>query len=396
MITPNKTIKLERIEDGILSGAKGTKGAIKFLESLRDMLSGHANTKVDVTTDWKGGLTVYTGINPETQKFFITTDMFRDVCYTDEDIDAKYTDKVTAKKLKIAIRYLPKLGMTNIMKGDIMFVKGDVKNESIDGVSYVTFQPGDVVYAFPSQTKLAGMVSSAQIGIVFSASYTGTSMNDVEESLNVDLGQLNLTKDVWFRDSSYVDVTGTATFTKDETEKLNELLSSIDKQFQSISHLYLNRIAAIGTIRKQIRKYNEVKIGPTGLIAEPDKHARDLIYWVEASLNREILDAKMAPTKKNRIMQKNELMRFYRGNGPELTKIFKLRNDMVIAKNMLFKKLQQIKQATSTFTRTDSGYKVVAPDGFVAVDRLSGNAVKLIDRMEFSQQDFTTNKNWIT
>jgi hypothetical protein len=45
--------------------------------------------------------------------------------------------------------------------------------------------------------------------------------------------------------------------------------------------------------------------------------------------------------------------------------------------------------------KTDSGYKVTAPEGFVAVDVLKGNAVKLVDRLEFSQNNFNAAKAWV-
>jgi hypothetical protein len=44
--------------------------------------------------------------------------------------------------------------------------------------------------------------------------------------------------------------------------------------------------------------------------------------------------------------------------------------------------------------RTDDGFKSTAPEGFVAVDKLKGNALKLVDRLEFSHQNFTASKNW--
>jgi len=69
-------------------------------------------------------------------------------------------------------------------------------------------------------------------------------------------------------------------------------------------------------------------------------------------------------------------------------------NYVVDAKNMIVKKLQQLKQVTGTFLRTDDGYKVTNPEGFVAVDKLKGNAVKLIDRLEFAHANFNAAKNW--
>ena len=62
-------------------------------------------------------------------------------------------------------------------------------------------------------------------------------------------------------------------------------------------------------------------------------------------------------------------------------------------KNILLQKLAQI-QSVGHFIRTNSGYKVTAPEGFVATDRI-GNVVKLVDRLEFSRANFTIAKDWV-
>ena len=44
-------LHLEHIEDEVLNrGVAGTRDAINFLQSLRDMLAGHSSSKVNVTT----------------------------------------------------------------------------------------------------------------------------------------------------------------------------------------------------------------------------------------------------------------------------------------------------------------------------------------------------------
>jgi hypothetical protein len=69
-------------------------------------------------------------------------------------------------------------------------------------------------------------------------------------------------------------------------------------------------------------------------------------------------------------------------------------NLIVDAKILIVRKMEKIKSSIDTFVRTDTGFKVTGPEGFVAVDRLSGGALKLIDRMEFSQQNFNAAKAW--
>lgn len=362
------------------------------------MLAGHATTKVNVTTKWDGAPAIFAGTNPDNGKFFVgTKSIFNKEAklnYTNADIDANHSSEGLNRKLKYALRYLPKLGIDGILQGDMMFTKGDIETKEIDGQEYAIFQPNTIVYAVPVDSKLAKSMMDAQIGVVFHTSYTGKTMSDMKASFNIDIRNLDTTKDVWFRDASFIDASGTATFTEEETKQVTAMLSNLGTQFRSVNGLILNRISNNDLIRTQIKTFNNTKVREGEAIRDTAKHTRELIAWVEAKQNKEILAAKKAETKKKRIAEKNELMRFYRLNANELKKIFDIQNDLVQIKNMIIKKLQQIRQVTGTFVRTDDGFKVTNPEGFVAVDKLKGNAVKLVDRLEFSHQNFNVAKNW--
>ena len=390
---------LEHIEDEVLNrGVSGARDAINFLQSLRDMLSGHSKSKVNITTKWDGAPAIFCGINPDNGKFFVGTkgvfNVNAKLNYTDEDIDKNHPGEGLNAKLKIALRYLPKLGIKGVLQGDMMFVKGDMEDKTIDGVDYITFQPNTIVYAVPSDSKLASMMQAAQLGIVFHTSYTGKTFSDMKASFNIDIKNLTTTKDVWFRDAYFVDASGTATFTEDETQEINSILSSAGRKFQSISSLTLNRISVSETILTYIKTFNNTKVREGLKIKNTKQHTLELIRWVEAKLNKDIADAKKAETKQKRVKEKTEIMRFFRSSITDLQNIFDLMNLIVDSKNMIVKKLQQLKQVTGTFLRTDDGYKVTNPEGFVAVDKLKGNAVKLIDRLEFAHANFNAAKNW--
>jgi antitoxin component YwqK of YwqJK toxin-antitoxin module len=395
----NKNVHLEHIEDEVLNrGVAGTRDAINFLQALRDMLAGHAESKVNVTTKWAGAPAVFCGINPENGKFFVgTKGVFAKnakLNYTDKDVDNNHPAEGLNKKLKVALRYLPKLGIKGVLQGDMMFTKGDLQNEIIDGTDYITFQPNTIVYAVPVDSKLSQMMRAAQIGVVFHTSYTGKALEDMKASFNIDINNLATTKDVWFRDASFVDASGTATFTEQETKQITNILSDIGNLFRGINPVVLNRIATTETIRTQIKTFNNSKVRAGQVIGDTFKHVRELTRSIEDKLNKEILSAKLDKTKQKRIAEKSELMRFYRNNAPELKKIFDIQNGLVEAKSMVIKKLQQIRQVTGTFLKTDNGFKITNAEGFVAVDKLKGNAVKLVDRLEFSQANFNAQKAW--
>ena len=393
-----KNLHLEHLEDEVLNGGvAGTRAAINFLQSLRDMLAGHAQSKINITTKWDGAPAIFVGTNPENGKFFVgTKSVFNKdakLNYTEEDIDNNHSSEGLNNKLKMALRYLPKLGIKGILQGDMMFSKGDIDTKIIEGEEYIVFQTNTIVYAVPADSKLAKTMLSAQVGVVFHTSYTGKTMSDMKASFNIDIGNLSTTKDVWFRDASFTDASGTATFTETETKILSSKLTEAGRTFRSINSIVLNRISSVDSILTFIKTFNNTKIRQGQKITNTRAHTVELIKWIEEKLNKEVQSAKREDTKKKRIAEKNEMMRFFRGSATELQKIFELMNLMVDCKLMIVRKLETIR-SIGTFIRTDDGYRITAPEGFVAVDRLKGNAVKLVDRLEFSQANFNAAKNW--
>ena len=392
-----KNLHLEHLEDNVLNrGVSGARESIDFLRSLRNMLAGHTGSKMNVTTKWDGAPAIFVGTNPENGKFFVgTKSVFAKnakLNYTDKDIDENHPSEGLANKLKLALAFLPKLDIKGVLQGDMMFSKGDIKTDTIEGEDYITFQPNTIVYAVPVKSKLAQTMLAAQIGVVFHTSYSGKTLETMKASYNIDVGRLKSTKDVWFRDASFTDASGSATFTAEETATITSILSNAGRVFQSIPALTLNRIAASDVFLTQIKTFNNTKVREGKKIADTRVHTQELINYVEAKLNKEILAAKKEDTKQKRIKEKNEVMRFYRSNAIQLKQIFDLMNLIVDAKLMIIRKLETIK-SIGTFVRTDDGFKITAPEGFVAIDHV-GKALKLVDRLEFSHKNFTAQKAW--
>jgi len=393
-------LHLEHLQDNVLNrGVVGAREAINFLQSLRDMLSGQSQGKVNITTKWDGAPAVICGINPDNGKFFVgTKSVFNKdgkLNYTNDDIDRNHPNPGLNEKLKVALAFLPKLGIKGILQGDMLFTKGDIKKQSIDGQSLITFQPNTIVYAVPSDSKLARNMLNAQIGIVFHTAYVGKSMDSLRASFNIDIANLTTTKDVWFRDASFVDASGTATFTAEETKAITAMLSDAGRTFQSINASVLNRIATNETFKIYIKTYNNAKVRQGQAITNTQQHTLGLIRWLEDKLNATVLDAKKEDTKKKRIAEKNEVMRFFRSNVAQLKLIFDLMNLINDAKLFIVRKLETIKSSVDSFIKTDNGFKVTGPEGFVAVSKLTGGALKLVDQMAFSHANFTAAKSWM-
>ena len=389
----------EHLEDNVLNnGINGARTAINFLQSLRDMLAGHADSKVYTTTKWDGAPAVICGVNPENGKFFVgTKSVFNaepKLNYTDEDIDRNHPNPGLNSKLKVALAYLPKLNIKGILQGDMMFAKGDIDKKVLDGKSYITFQPNTITYAVPSTSAMAQKMLAAQMGIVFHTSYVGKKMSALKASFNIDIGRLSTTKDVWFRDASFVDASGTATFTEKETQEISAILQEAGRVFQTINPKVLNLISSVEKFNLYIKTFNNTKVREGEPIRNTQQHTLELIRWVEAKLNKEVLDAKKEETKRKRITEKNEVVRFFRSNAAQLKFIFDLMNLIVEAKIKIVRKLETIKSTVDTFVKTDDGYRVTGAEGFVAVSRLTGGALKLVDRLSFSHDNFNVAKAW--
>ena len=393
-----KNLHMEHLEDLILNdGIVGTRNAINFLQSLRDMLAGHGERRVNITTKWDGAPAIFAGINPENKKFFVgTKGVFAQnakLNYTDEDIDKNHPGEGLNRKLKIALRFLPELGIKGVLQGDMLYTKDDIKKDEIDGEKYITFTPNTITYAIPSDSALAKIILGTQMGVVFHTTYAGKTMADMQASFGADVGYLKQSKHVWFRDASFTDATGSATFTETETAALTAVLSELGSLFRQVQAPVINHIAISETLKIQIKAFNNSKVRAGEKITNTRAHVIGLIQHIEDKANKEIAAAKREDTKRNRQLEKKELLSFFRGNAAQLKLILDIQNLIVEAKEMIIRKLESVRDI-GTFLRTDDGFKVTPVEGFVAIDRLKGNAIKLVDRLTFSTANFNVTKSW--
>ena len=392
-----KNTHMTHIEDLVLDGGvNGTRDAINAIRSLRDMLGGTTNSSHSVTVKWDGAPAVFAGIDPSDGEFFVAKKgIFNKnpkVYKSHSDIDAD-TSGDLATKLKIAYTELKKLGISNVMQGDIMFTKGDLKKEKIEGQSYITFHPNTIVYAVPFDQ--ADELLNAKIGVVWHTKYEGSSFEDMSASFNVDITGLRKSKSVWMRSADLEDLSGTATLTADETTLVNSHLSNAGKIFRKISASTLKGVAGNSEINLLINTFNNTKVRSQERITNPKKHTSELIDWITARYQGQIDKLKSVKGKERKGLARDETLKFFSTtNKNNLSLMFELQNHLVDAKEILINKMNEV-SSISTFVRTTQGFKVSGTEGYVAINR-DGNAVKLVNRMEFSANNFSKNiiKGW--
>ena len=398
--TKEKNTHLEHLEDDIINrGSKGGDNAINFLKSVRNMLAGSSGKKVNMSVKWDGAPAIICGINPENGQFFVGTKSVFNVTpkinYTSADIRRNHSGEL-ANKLNIALRELSKLRISGILQGDFLFSKSDLKSATIDGENMITFTPNTITYAVPVDSDIGKRILRARMGIVFHTSYSGKTMKSLTAGFGTVSGKSGISS-VFLADAAYKDVSGSAKLTSSE-------LSTFDARIRMAEGSLLKAGPILDEMSKTTSDslsvgfrlktfFNHYIRNTQGNMAKV-KTLVDMFREYYQSILQAEIDAKKTDSGKQKYKNiLNTNLRFIDRNKQALYFAIASHVTLQNAKNFLVSKLSEI-QSIGHFLRTPNGYKVTAPEGFVAVDRGAG-AVKLVDRLEFSRANFTAEKDWV-
>jgi len=397
-----KNLHLEHIEDEILNyGITGGRASINFVRSLRDMFAGASRSSINMTVKWDGAPAIFAGIDPEDGKFFVGKKSVFNVepqlYKTNADID-KYTSGDLNAKFKVALSEFPKLGIKGVIQGDLMYTD-DVSTDTIDGEKFYTFQPNTIVYAVDVNSDLGKQIKKSKIGVVWHTTYNGKELQDMKASFGVNISGLKNVSSVWMDDATFKDVSGSATFTQSETDAITAELSTAGKTFQKINSSMLTKFLNLqdsftgAMISAGLKTYNNINVRQGKPISNPKAHAMGYVKHVNDKYADKVKESKSDKGKEKYKNLQKEYKREVTKHVKNLTEIITFQNAIVNAKMLVVKKLNRVR-SIGTFIKTSNGFKVSNPEGYVAIDRVSGNAVKLVDRMEFSYNNFTAIKSW--
>jgi hypothetical protein len=382
---------MEHLEDSVINnGVIGARDSIKFLQSLRNMLNGDSNTAVNTTVKWDGAPAVIVG-RKEGKLFVATKSYFSknskyyqsvdEINNADIPEDLKY-------KLNACLYYLKDLKTDVILQGDLLFTHNDLRTEVIEGENMVVFHPNTIVYAVPRKSELGNTICKSTLGIVWHTVYS-----DDGASYDFNINMINQIKDVFMIDANYQDVSGTATFTKDESKEVTKILSDAGKVFKKIDSKLLNNIALDKHCVSMIKIHYNLMVRNGKTVTDSRKHVHSLQRFLKERVAKEI-DALKTDKGKEKKEDTLANVLFLASCSPmKLQPIFELQKLLVDAKLLIIKKLNNAAKL-KTFLKTSNGYKLTGEEGYVAVS--NGNAVKLVDRLEFSYANFSDDiiKGW--
>lgn len=396
-----KNLHMEHVDDLIFNkGIDGAKQIFAFMESLRDMLAGNAKSKMVATVKYDGAPAMFAGIDPQDGKFFVAKKGLFNVkpklYKTQKDIDADLSGDL-ADRFSVALKEFAKLGIkSGVYQGDLMFVPETLKKVTIDGEDYLTFHPNTIVYAVPYASPLAQRIRESKIGIVWHTTYTGKSIADMKASFGKSIvSKMNTVSSVWMDDATFKDVSGSATMTAKETQTLDATLAKARGILKMIPAVVLKSISSDEDLLIRVKAYNNSKIRAGVAITDTKAHVRGLLDYINDHFTKEEASKKTDKGKSAVRERKKLTLSPIVNHVGELHKIYDFYNAIVSAKNIIVSKMNQA-SGLGTFIRTSTGYKVTTPEGYVAIDHLTGGAVKLVDRLEFSRANFSKDviKGW--
>jgi hypothetical protein len=320
------------------------------------------------------------------------------LCKTPADIERWYGDVPgLAQKLSLCLQYLPELGIQGGVKGDLLFTTGELTPADINGQSCITFTPNTITYAVPADSELARRMQAAKLGIIFHTSYTGDSIANMQAEFGYSVAGLNPSRNVWYDDAYYRDYTGIASLTPEENRAIKQRLRQAAVLLKSIDFTAFNTIVTNPEFATYIKPYvnNLIKTGQMQ-VGDPRQFLAGFMEFYRGKKQAEIDKLKggaASPAAQSRLQKIEAKEQFIQAHQEDLVKILELYQDITAMKLALIYKLRQVESIAGTFIKTNDGFRVSKPEGFVAIGH-DGGAVKLVDRLEFSRENFLATKAW--
>ena len=396
-ITEEANVHLYHIEEDIIrNGMVGAKSAVRYLYGLVDMLGGSTEGNVKVTVKWDGAPAIICGKDPLNGKWFVgTKSVFAKnskVNYTFEDIDRNHPAGGLNKKLKYAHRYLQNLNIDGVVQGDLMYTPGDLKPERIDDEAFLTFTPNTITYAVQKGSKLYDKITKSKVGIVFHTKYSGDTFSTMNAEFGVDVGGFGEDGNVWYDDAYYKDLSGTATFSSNQTLAIRTKIDQIAQLTEQVPMPLWMKLSTNKDFTTYMLQFiNKLVRGNMLSMSGKDMMQQFLNYYRDIQAQaKDKLKTDKAKDKRDEMVA---LMgKLFSENAKGVEAILDIHNRTIAVKTEILKQINSVK-STKQFIKTDTGYEVTNPEGYVAIDN-DGQAVKLVDRLTFSRQNFNAAKNW--
>ena len=401
-----KNVHLDHVEELIfMQGRSGVDRIVNTFARLLDSLEGGDAGGDAVTTKWDGSPAVFAGTDPEDGRFFVgTKGVFAKnpkLNKSAADIEQNHPDVTRGEetvskaglrdKLNAALANLKDLNIQGIVQGDLLFTRDDLRTVTIDGSKYIAFKPNTITYVVPADSDLAQQMQAAEIGIVFHTSYTGDSLEDMRASFGYDSSELSSSPRVWFTDARIRDVSGQVQLSSDQGDAIRAALQDLkNTPVDSAAFNRLNDQLPIDLVAELKAHANTPIRSGAGLVQDPKRFASSFIERVQTKYQTAIANLKTGaegPAGQRKLAQLNSILQVLNNNVGIIANMYSAYLKAESVKMMFQRKMRSIRAMDSFIEQPDGSFRVTDPEGFVIVDHM-GNAMKIVDRLEFSAANF--------
>jgi len=396
---------LEHLEDEMLNyGVDGCHAAVRFMRELLKML-GEKKGSGFMQTKWDGAPSVVCGTDPQTGNFFVANKSAFNVgspkiAFNYEEVETLYGTGGLGDTLKNALRYFSQMDIKGVVQGDILFTDRLKKRQIIDGVEYVTFTANTLTYAIPTSHPLGKKCIEAKIGIVFHTHYSGDNFAEMQALPGADVPQNNDLPQVLMleNDTPLADTAvSSGILSKFSTNVgIIERMCGISGEF--LDHL-VSHMGKTGDLKYHVASYvkqffNDEIRNQRNVNMDSRVTLKALGKFYHEKMMKEIDKVKSpaAKTKKRDLMYKG--LKYLEDHEREFRAMLTLYRKIAENKQLVIDELDRVENAgpIKYFVKQEGGYKVTNPEGYVL--HLDGDMIKLVNRLEFSYNNFTVEKEW--
>ena len=390
-------------------GVDGTRIAINFLRDLRNMLAGHTVFPGDFSLKWDGSPAIFVGRDSQSQ--FISTKailtgkhtLYRTIGHIE---GASILEGLRAKLLAV-FPYLMEVEVkeNRMYWGDLLYTPDTLSKMDYEGEPHWCIHPNTVMYIIKVDSDTGRKIADNPIGIAWHtplmympevppSDYRYNLTNNGWAIGGPSISNLHI-PGVWEPGEKFHDLAGTVTLTQDETTEITEMISHAGTIFNQIDGDTLRTIQFDDYLRDRFKQFCNTHIREGRALPEPKRQLFLFQEYLTFWHNREIGKLKTEKGKQRHIDMMDETLTWCKQHRLDIMNIFKLLELLTNAKLMIINHLNKAGE-TGTFLKTANGLQVTDHEGFVAVDHLYGNTIKLVDRLEFSRANFSPEiiKGW--
>jgi len=395
---PNK--HLTHLEELILTnGKEGATRAIQYLQALTEVLDSDTPSAVNTTVKYDGAPAVIVGVDPNGNFFVGSKSVFAKVPkinYSINDIKQNHSHAPgLVDKLIQTFVHFKGVNFNSTYQGDFLFDDEIKEVNTIDGEDHVIFKPNTIVYAVPTDSEEGQKIVNAKIGVVFHTEYD---VNLDEEGIprfttkkfGVDVTNINPGPSVYVKDAYFESDAGYVTLTDEET---NLVTSSINSANQALSNIDFN--AASEKMLANINTYINTEIRGGEFLGDGAVSFQKFVEWFTGRIDKQISTLKSDAGIARSTKAKDTLLSLVEDAKEDILNIFEFQKAVKQAKDIFIQKYNNMMQGVSMkhyLFEPNGDLVVTEPEGYVAIDA-TGNAVKFVDRLEFSRANFAIDKD---